>query len=1153
MALTGLSPNTSYTVSVRAVNARGNSSEASISFTTLPNLPGATTPTLASTSDTAASFTWPDAPGVVDNYEAIWSGQSSWANIGDINAYTLANLSASTAYTFRVRARNRAGAGAEGSVRFTTDAQPLQTPVPPTGVSVSNVTRNSFVVNYTLASSTTRPLSAAVISVGENVYVIPHTSGGTYSRLVSGLAESTTYNGNVLARNSAGDSSAVSFSARTLDPPPPPPPGRPFEPAEVTVTNITRNSATVNVTVVALPGRPITHVVIRLRGFSDRVIAHTGSGTVSHSFTGLTSDRNYGGVALTRNAVGDSAGVSVEFRTLGGTTPPPPGADLSVNVNASGLQASFSWSGAPAAVTIRLRTARVGDTPAGSYSTIHSGGTFPTGSYTRTQLEPTTIYDWELTSGTQTRTGGFLTGSAPPVVVRKAPNEASSIVLARSDVSTHEERAVKLSWVWALALGETVGEYPANTATFRIYEVASDGGRTLESTRGETLASAPGDANANYFFVRKYATRYQIGIVLSNPDASSAEAFSNIYTSPDDPDEGRQPPGAPTMTHVTTPYESRIRWVAADTRATSWRMKVGALAEFVVPGGAGVREYRLAPLRPQSNYSVRLRGFNSVTAGVASTLTFTTPALPRPRLPAAPLNLRIYPGPDSFVATWDAADDLAIGWRFRTGTGPVRLASGGASTRLVIVTKDFAANDGISTRTFPFELWGFNGGGDGGRANASVTLPPSIPGRIPSIARAPTVVGGNMEVDVQFAVTDEGGSPITLYERLRNTNGVEDAEGWVAFTPIPFGTSLLLHEDTGLVNGHSYSYQIRVTNSTGTSAPSPRSEEVTPADPDDVPDPPEQVLAYATGAPGEVMVVHPPSRSSAESPVTKYQHQTSTDGGVSTGAWTDEALPTDPRARSETAITGLADGVGVVVRERAVNRKGNSVPSRWTNFVTPGSVSADLTEIDRDLPAALDPFPVPPPDKPTGEVVTGGIRWVCHVSAPFTGVTLFAWQWATVDAAGVIGTPTTIPPSRAATSAAFDQTGLTANEVVRIVMRLTTDAGIGPWSEVSDPVSFSAAATVPSAPSKPRAFPISGGLSVHWEDNGDGNSPITKWQTSHRVVGTTRWGTWTDVDHSGADTRSAEILGLTDGTDYEVRVRAVNRVGNGTASLSSEA
>jgi len=89
-------------------------------------------------------------------------------------------------------------------------------------------------------------------------------------------------------------------------------------------------------------------------------------------------------------------------------------------------------------------------------------------------------------------------------------------------------------------------------------------------------------------------------------------------------------------------------------------------------------------------------------------------------------------------------------------------------------------------------------------------------------------------------------------------------------------------------------------------------------------------------------------------------------------------------------------------------------------------------------------------------------------------------------------------------------------------------------------------AIVPDAPAAPTLTAGVTQLSAAWAAPGsDGGSVITSYDLRHSVAAAASWTTVTGV------TSPRTVTGLTNGTSYDIQIRAVNAVGNGAWSTSS--
>ncbi len=210
---TGLSPATSYTYTVSAFDAAGNTSSlGSVTFSTLsgadttpPSTP--TNVTASSIQTTTATISWTastDDVGVT-GYEVFEDGVSQGTTAG--TSFNATGLSPGTTYTYAVSAFDAAGNNSGlGSTSFTTQtAADTQAPTVPTNLSVVAVGNTTVDLSWTASSDN-------VGVTGYDVYEGANLAGTTTSTSfqVTGLTASTTYSFTVRAKDAAGNVSAAS-------------------------------------------------------------------------------------------------------------------------------------------------------------------------------------------------------------------------------------------------------------------------------------------------------------------------------------------------------------------------------------------------------------------------------------------------------------------------------------------------------------------------------------------------------------------------------------------------------------------------------------------------------------------------------------------------------------------------------------------------------------------------------------------------------------------------------------------------------------------------------------------------------------------------------------------------------------------------------
>jgi len=233
--------------------------------------------------------------------------------------------------------------------------------------------------------------------------------------------------------------------------------------------------------------------------------------------------------------------------------------------------------------------------------------------------------------------------------------------------------------------------------------------------------------------------------------------------------------------------------------------------------------------------------------------------------------------------------------------------------------------------------------------------------------------------------------------------------------------------------------------------------------------------------------------------ISKYQY--STDGGTT---WADTAAGTT----SPVTINALTNGSSYSIKLRAVNTFGSSA----------GSTAVVVT-------------PRTTPSAPTSLYATPGNT---SVSIAFTagaggGAAITKYQYQ-VDSGSWLAAVETSSPIRI--------NGLTNGTNYSIKLRAVNSVGDG---AASDATSATPSSTSPAAPTSLIATPGGGSASIAFTAGSNGGAAITKYQYS--TDGGTNW-----VDTDAGTTSPVKISGLTNGTSYSIKLRAVNDIGAGPAS-----
>jgi predicted RNA-binding protein with TRAM domain len=299
---------------------------------------------------------------------------------------------------------------------------------------------------------------------------------------------------------------------------------------------------------------------------------------------------------------------------------------------------------------------------------------------------------------------------------------------------------------------------------------------------------------------------------------------------------------------------------------------------------------------------------------------------------------------------------------------------------------------------------------------------------------------------------------------------------------------------TGLTDGTAYVFQVAATNSFGTSAYSAASASVSPSGPPSAPS-----ISGITPRDGALQVAFPATASG--SPILNYEYELN-----NSGHWVSAGVSTSP-----LQINGLTNGTQYSVQIRAVSAIG----------VGPES-------------AAVTGTPQAPPGSPTITAVTTGVGTasVAFIPGYLGGGPASGYEYQLNGGAWVPAGTMTSPVSIS---------GLANGTTYAIALRAVSSSGAGVPSAAST-------VTTPSVPGTPTVSSIQtgdGSLAINFTPGVSGGTTVTGYQYQ-----LTTNGPWTD-----APSMSSPILvdGLTNGTHYNVSVRAVNAVGPGFGSVAQSA
>ena len=484
----------------------------------------------------------------------------------------------------------------------------------------------------------------------------------------------------------------------------------------------------------------------------------------------------------------------------------------------------------------------------------------------------------------------------------------------------------------------------------------------------------------------------------------------------------------------------------------------------------------------------------------------TVSGVPR-TVPGAPQAVGVARGDGRLTVTWQApADD---GGAPVTGYRLEREADG----RPTAVEDAAGTSHGLENLTngveYRVRVAAANEAGPGAWSAQSAGTPAGPPHAPVGVSAQP----GDRSVTVTWAIPGDGGSAINAYK-------VQWRAGDAAFEDTDPRSTVsgqdLSARIGSLTNGTRYFVRVLAENDAG-EGPWSATASAAAAD---VSGPPRSVTAERGDRSATVTWQQPSHDGGSAIAAYKVQWRTPTTRYHPAR----QATVTDLTHLTHT-IRGLTNGRWYFVRVLAVNDVGD------------GEVSAE---------ASFRPATVPgPPRNLTLEVQDRalGVSWtVPHDGA--SAITAHRVQWRAGDAA-FEDTDSQVPVSGQDLSARIGSLTNKTPYFVRVLAE--NDVGEGPWSAT--------ASATPSAPAgEPQGVTTQSGdgsITVTWQEPADaGDTAITsytlQWRTGDEDYGSTRQATVTDLTDL-----THTIGGLDNGTEYWIRLWAVNAAGAGAPAATS--
>jgi titin len=1153
-AITGLTNGSSYTVVLRAVNARGSGSSSSPIIATAGVAPNTPTITSLTTGDGTLNIAF-NAPSYngglpITNYEYSFNG-STWISrspSSTASPWVISGLTNGTAYTVRIRAVNLAGVSGASATQTGTPSRtpdaPSITSIEPSSqrlrvtVSAPQFDGGTAITNYQF--STNNGLTWTALS--------PVNTSGVFT--ITGLLNAQSYQVRVRAVNSrgAGDASAsvTAIPATT--------PGAP------TITSIAPSPGTL--TVSFTPGATGGAIPINYEysiNDGETWVAVSPATTSSPiTINGLTNGTTYTVRIRAINSQG-AGGASAAMDGTPATVPDAP--------------TISSISGSNGRITVTISNGFTGGAPITNYQYSTDGGTTWTTRVPTSGSNPLVVSG--LTNGTDyevqvraVNSQGIGVASAT-VVGRPAtvPN-APSITSITPDPGT-------------LAIAFTAPNFDGGNSVTN-YEFSTDGGTTW-TTRSPATTASPmtltGLTDGTTYSIRIRAVNAQGSGVISAAVEGTPE---NV-------------PGAPTITNIVSGNQSlRVEFSQAPPRGrtvTNYEYSIDDGATWITRDPPSIQSpIEIANLTNGTTYLVKVRGVNSRGSGISSEAVSAIPSTP----PGAPTITSVTGG--------RRQDDSLI------GSGSLEVAfTSGTTGGAPITSTQYSLDGGTSwttanQATSPITVAGLTNGVSYSvklrhvnvRGAGVASLGSSgIPSTTPSAPTLQTIRSSDQTLTLfVMAPTSTGGTAVTNYEFLID-NG--EAGTWVAVDPastaMPIVVSSFKSDENAtpipLENGTTYTLMVRARNANGVSEAS----EARSAKPSAVPGAPTINLITGSNSSLSVVITTPTNNGGEE--VTNYEY--STDGGQT---WTTRS-PGSPQ--SPIVISGLTNGTDYSVKVRAVNIQGSGAASNTVagRPAAPPStpVINSITSRDGGLSVGFTQgFNGGNPTTNIEYSVDNGTNWVTPTTATtssplvitgLTNGTEYQVRVRMVNAKGpgasstaTAATPATTP-SAPTISSVIPQDGALAVTVSPgnnggasvIAFEYSTDNGVTWRSSNTANTSFAisslvngnsyqvkvravnrtgsgaestASSAIPSrVPDAPTIASISSGnqkLTVFFTEGFDGGNATSN--VRYSLDGGTSW----TVRSSASSESPLVIGGLNNGQSYDVRIALINDRGNGAPS-----
>ena len=966
----GLTNGTSYTFTLIATNANGNSAASPASTAAVAGIPAAPTAVTAVSTSTSGqtSVSWtPGASqsGTITQYTLTPTPACSACTGLTVTgspaaaSTTVGGLTNGTSYTFTVKEANASGTSAASTA---STGVVTGSPTAPTGVvAVGGIPAPSGDLNVTWAA----PASSGVGTITSYTATAKPASGSsktctststapatpTLACQVTGATNGTSYTVTVTATNSAGTayiSVASAASAAAF-------PSTTFGAPTIGAATAGNRSASVSWTApAALAGTQpgITgYTVTPYIGTTAQTPQTFNTTATTETVTGLTplTAYTFTVAAINANGTGTASAKSAAVTPNG-----PPAAPTGASATAGNQSAEVTWTdGANNGSTTLSYTVTATDTSSNPLDpqdgnetctyTVPAPPATEVDSCDVTGLANADSYTFAVTATNADGTGpaSSPSNSVTPSTVPDAPTDVSATPGAQSATVT---------WTDGFNEGSPALSYTVTaTDTSASPLDPNDGGETCTYT----VPAAPAiEVDSCDVTGLANADSYIFAVTATNADGTGAASQPSNSVIPS------SVPDAPTaVSAIAHNASAKVVWTdgfnegstttsyqvtATDTSASPLDPNDGGeTCTYTVPAPPAVETdgCHVHGLANGDSYTFTVTATNANGTGAASAPSNTV--VPS-TVPDAPVGVTAAPGEQSATVTWtDGFNEGSTVTSFQvtatdTSTSPLDPHDGGETCTHTVPAPPATEVDSCDVTglangdTYTFAVTATNANGTGAASAPSNTITPAA---VPDAPTAASATSGNQSATVTWTDGFDEGSPTTSYTvtatdtsavPLDPTDGGETCTYTVPALPAPEVDSC---DVTGLTNGDSYTFAVAATNANGTGAASNPSNTVVPSK---VPDSPSGVTAVAGDSLATVSWTAPASDNGAG--ITQYS-VTSTPGGKT--CTSTSTLPASPATSCQ--VTGLTNGTSYTFVVTASNVDGAGSASQASNSINPST------------------------------------------------------------------------------------------------------------------------------------------------------------------------------------------------------------------------